>query len=151
MTFDDKARRLVDYLQIILLELKGNDKKNQSVCQILNPQEIAALRVLAAEGPRTMSQIADALALSLSGVTGLIDKLVEKELVSRERSHEDRRVVRVEATEEGERLNRLAVDGQIHFAQGLLGALNAREQDTFLALFRKISREVRSTKEVPVS
>ena len=28
MTFDDKAGRLVDYLQIILLELKGNDKKN---------------------------------------------------------------------------------------------------------------------------
>ena len=151
MTLDDKAGRLVDYLQIILLELKGNDKKNESVCQILSPQEIAALRVLCAEGALTMSRIAEGLALSLSGVTALVDKLVEKKLVRRERSAVDRRIVRVEATAEGKRLNRLAVEGQINFAQGLLGALNAKEQNTFLALFKKISREVRAAKEVAAS
>ena len=42
--------------------------------------------------------------LSLSSVTGIVDKLEEKALLRRDRSHEDRRIVQAGLTEEGRRM-----------------------------------------------
>ena len=49
-------------------------------------------------GPVSPTQIADALALTKGSVTTLLDRLEEKSLVSRRSSHDDGRVVVVEAT-----------------------------------------------------
>lgn len=93
-----------------------------------------------------MSGLADAICLSLSSATGLIDRLVGKKLVKRDRSSEDRRVVQVELTDQGRALNEEAMEGPVEFARGLLKGLNAEEQDSLLALFRKISERIRREK-----
>ena len=94
-----------------------------------------------------MSGIAERIRLSLSSVTGLIDRLVEKRLVCRDRSREDRRVVQVELTGEGRELHKSVVESQVAYARGLLKTLSAAEQDELLALFGKLSARIKAEKE----
>lgn len=60
-----------------------------------------ALIELAARGPLRLADLADALTVDRSTATRMCDRLVRKELVTRERGREDRRVVRVSLTEAG--------------------------------------------------
>ena len=62
----------------------------------------AVHRLVIAPGRRlTMYQLADALLVSRSGATRLIDRLEERGWVSRRAAPQDRRVVRAELTREG--------------------------------------------------
>jgi DNA-binding MarR family transcriptional regulator len=61
------------------------------------------LWMLEQEGPATMSRVATSLGVSLSNVTGIVDRMEERELVRRSRDDSDRRVVLVEITPGGRR------------------------------------------------
>ncbi len=67
----------------------------------LAPQQMIALRMLGG-GPRKMSDLAHDLFCDSSNVTGIVDRLEERELVRRELSETDRRVKLLVLTEEGE-------------------------------------------------
>jgi DNA-binding MarR family transcriptional regulator len=69
----------------------------------LAPQQMIALRMLGA-GPRKMSELAQALFCDNSNVTGIVDRLEERELVRREAAEGDRRVKLLVLTKEGERM-----------------------------------------------
>jgi DNA-binding MarR family transcriptional regulator len=69
----------------------------------LAPQQMIALRMLGA-GPRKMSELAQALFCDNSNVTGIVDRLEERELVHREAAEGDRRVKLLVLTKEGERM-----------------------------------------------
>jgi DNA-binding MarR family transcriptional regulator len=62
------------------------------------------LWLLEHHGDVTMSRLADLLDVSLSNATGLIDRMEERGLVERVRVPEDRRVVLVRASAEGDRV-----------------------------------------------
>ena len=147
MSTDDRARRLVDQLQTVMEGAEGAVAKNAAVCRALSSQEIRVLHTLGRDEHCIMGKIAERIRLSLSGVTGLIDRLVEKKLVSRDRSAEDRRVVKVGLTEEGRELHTSAMESQVEFARGLLKTLNPAEQDELLALLGKISDRIKSEKK----
>ena len=65
---------------------------------------LQVLTLLADEGPTPMSAVADALDASGASTTGIIDRMVERGLVERERGATDRRVVNVVLTETGRQL-----------------------------------------------
>jgi DNA-binding MarR family transcriptional regulator len=62
------------------------------------------LWLLEHHGDVTMSRLADLLDVSLSNATGLIDRMEERGLVERVRVPEDRRIVLVRASSEGDRV-----------------------------------------------
>ena len=147
MNLEEKARRLVDHLQTVMEEAESADKKNSAVREKLSWQEIRVLRAVGRQDCCPMSGLADAICLSLSSATGLIDRLVGKKLVKRDRSSEDRRVVQVELTDEGRVLNEEAMAGPVEFSRGLLKGLNTAEQDALLGLFGKISERIQTEKK----
>jgi DNA-binding MarR family transcriptional regulator len=69
----------------------------------LAPQQMIALRMLGS-GPRKMSELAQALYCDNSNVTGIVDRLEERDLVRREAAEGDRRVKLLVLTKEGERM-----------------------------------------------
>jgi DNA-binding MarR family transcriptional regulator len=141
---DDKARTLADNLQILFEGSECCVRDNAAVSDKLTPQEI---RVIQAVGKREccpMSAIADCIRLSLSSVTGLIDRLFEKKLVKRDRSSEDRRVVQVELTDEGRELHEAAVEVRVAYARGLLKHLTPAEQETLVGLLQKVSERAQA-------
>ena len=147
MSTDEKARRLTDHLQTVLEAVAGADHKNPAVSEQLCAQEIRVLNTVGRDPCCIMSNIAGAIRLSLSSVTGLIDRLVEKKLVRRDRSNEDRRIVQVELTKEGRELHETSMQGRVELARGLLKSLSAEEQDALVSLFGKISDRIKAEKK----
>jgi DNA-binding MarR family transcriptional regulator len=69
----------------------------------LAPQQMIALRMLGA-GPRKMSELAQSLFCDNSNVTGIVDRLEQRNLVHRAAAEGDRRVKMIVLTDEGERM-----------------------------------------------
>jgi DNA-binding MarR family transcriptional regulator len=65
---------------------------------------LVCLRQLLLEEEMTLGALARAVYLSQATVTGIIDRLFDKDLISRERSTEDRRKMKVRLTEKGARM-----------------------------------------------
>lgn len=67
----------------------------------LTAPQLSILVLLADRGALSVGEIADNVHLSQATVSGIIDRLAEKGLVSRQRGNDDRRKVRVQLTAEG--------------------------------------------------
>jgi len=75
--------------------------------------QLRVLLVLYTEGPSRMSSIASSLEIAISTATGIVDKLVNKNLVMRHDDPEDRRLVICTLSTQGQKLmNRLWMLGQ---------------------------------------
>jgi DNA-binding MarR family transcriptional regulator len=59
------------------------------------------LSVLEHDGPQAMRGLAEALDVSQASATGIVDRMAERGLVTRQRGTADRRVIRVALTAEG--------------------------------------------------
>lgn len=97
------------------------------------------LRILRGEGEALPClEIAGRMIASVPGITGLIDRLEALELVTRERSTSDRRVVHVAITAKGlELLGKLdAPVARLH--KELLGHLSREELKTLVRLLEKV-------------
>jgi len=70
----------------------------------LTGPQLVCLRYIRRHGPLAPSELAKAASLSQATITGIIDRLFAQELVTRERSEEDRRRVSVALTPKGEEL-----------------------------------------------
>ncbi|HYM83804.1 MAG TPA: MarR family transcriptional regulator [Candidatus Dormibacteraeota bacterium] len=67
----------------------------------LTPGHLHAMSILDRHGELPMSGLADSLDVSLSNMTGLVDRMEERGLVERHRVPDDRRVVMVRITDGG--------------------------------------------------
>ena len=70
----------------------------------LTGPQLVVLRTIARAGPLTPSAVAREVSLSQATVTGIIDRLSGRQLVVRERSERDRRLVAVRVTAAGQAL-----------------------------------------------
>lgn len=67
----------------------------------LTGPQLVCLRVLENQGPVTPSKLAREVSLSQGTITGIVDRLLNRQLVTRERSQSDRRSVSVAITRKG--------------------------------------------------
>lgn len=139
MNIENKARALSDCMHAIMSETHFNDKKLINIFSTFSPQEFHVMMTVGHMGNCIMSDIAAKLQLSLSSITGIVDKLEAKKIVQRSRSIEDRRIVQVVLTEEGNKVFQTAMEGHLAMVRSHLDALSPQEQDVFLALFQKIA------------
>jgi len=86
-------RRIIKTIDIYSAKLKMEHKINSS--------QLSCLLVLGDSSPISLSQLSKKVSLSPSMITGVIDQLESKELVSRARNSTDRRVILIELTEKG--------------------------------------------------
>jgi len=71
----------------------------------ISPSQFAILRFIRECGRSSVSQVAEELQVTLSGVTSLADRMVEAGLIERLRDDADRRVVWIDLTEKGRQLS----------------------------------------------
>jgi DNA-binding MarR family transcriptional regulator len=111
---------------------------NKTKC--LSIVQLDVLLIIAAQQPCTMGQVAKKVpSLSLSSITVIVDKLVKAKFVSRVRCEEDRRVVRVELTEEGQEVFKAHRDAMVSTSTRLMSQLSEEEQEFLLKTYRKIA------------
>lgn len=88
-------------------------------------------------GPKPMRFLAEHLKCEPSNITGLVDRMEARGLVTREPDPEDRRVKRITATELG-RASFDAVWGGLTFAAEPLAGLSGSERKTLRDLLRRV-------------
>ena len=120
--------------------LRAFSKRNESALTKTNlaVSNIVVLDVLREKGPSTMGEIAKSLGLTMSAATGIVDKMIKVNLVRRERSPEDRRVVKVALLKKGletaERMQKLRKD----MISDMYSVLTDDEREQYLKLLRKV-------------
>jgi len=118
----DPIRDVRDVVFLLRKIVQGGQqytKKLHKTFNVSTPQ-LASLLALKDDGPMSPSQIARKIMVQSSTVTGIIDRLQQKGLVTRERDSPDRRVITVRITDPGRRLAESAPPPiQIRIVNGL--------------------------------
>ena len=98
------------------------------------------LMILGADGALPMNQLADALDVSQASTTGIVDRMEQRGLVTRERDPDDRRVTLVELTDRGRQaIERLGAERRDKLGK-LLDELTDDELQAFLTGSRAMRR-----------
>lgn len=87
----------------IIQAIDLNSKKLVKQVGLTGPQ-LVILHTISSCGEMTAGEIAGAVSLSQSTVTGILDRLQKRELISRRRSDGDKRRIMVRITDNGERI-----------------------------------------------
>lgn len=131
-------------LRRILRGVALYNKHLESLYRITGPQLIC-IRHLSLVGPSTHSQLAEAASLSKPTITGIVDRLEARGVVTRDRHAEDRRHVLVRLTEAGRELAFTApLPLQERFA-GNLARLSRAEQGEIDRMLDRIVRMMEVT------
>ncbi|MGB3081913.1 MAG: MarR family transcriptional regulator [Candidatus Omnitrophota bacterium] len=104
----------------------------------LTVPDIIVMDALLEKGPWTMGLLAGILNLTTSAATVIVDRMIRKGLVKRERSKEDRRVVRVTLVKKGEDIIKDLNTERRHMANELFSVLNEKERKEYLRLIEKV-------------
>jgi DNA-binding MarR family transcriptional regulator len=136
---DRQSGELLAHLDALFRRLVLPRQPGEEQSLELSREEMRAMILLRSSGRSMMSDFAEASGIPLSTATHAIDRLVQKGLVMRVRSEQDRRVVQVEMSESGKKLQ-AALQAKHHaMALGWLEPLSPSERETFLSLMGKIA------------
>jgi len=112
------------------------------LCGGLDKKELSILEFLGDNHDIIMRDIADFLNASVSTVTGIVDKLVNKEIVLRHYSQEDRRIINISLSTQGDEMYKLYKDEKRKMGSAILSALDEPEQDELIELFEKVTADI---------
>ena len=107
----------------------------------MGPQDVRALTWLGRRNACLMTDFAKGVGIPLSTATHLANRLVEKGVLVRERSEQDRRVVSIELSKLGRKLDAQLFEMRLSRSQSLLTKLSAVEQQQLVALMQKTLAE----------
>ena len=108
----------------------------------LTHPQFLALRAIAKKGAIGMRKISDELLVTPANVTGIVDRLQEKGLITRATRKGDRRASVIELTKEGKATHRAAALRYGKLMQTAVEALTLEEQDVLRRLLEKLQREM---------
>jgi MarR family transcriptional regulator, 2-MHQ and catechol-resistance regulon repressor len=108
----------------------------------LTTPQFGVLEALYHLGPLSLGELADKLLVTGGNVTYVMDRLEDQGLVCRERSPDDRRVIRAKLTEEGRDRIADVFQGHADFVHGLTRHLTPQEREDARSLLKKLGRGV---------
>jgi DNA-binding MarR family transcriptional regulator len=106
----------------------------------LRPVEFTILVLLLGNGSATPKQLAQTLGVPPPNVTVLIDRLVERGLMQRQRSDTDGRAMNLRLTDKGTELARRAQRVSETMEAGLLATLSVAERAMLAELLHKLTQ-----------
>jgi len=96
------------------------------------------LYLLGIKGPQKMSDIANQVAVTISGATGIVDRMVKCGLVARESASTDRRVIIINLTAQGRKALKQLQQTHEQRLEEVLKNLAPRKRVELIAAFAKI-------------
>jgi DNA-binding MarR family transcriptional regulator len=139
----ERARRqaLVDEIREHMAIMRAAAERGRVrglIKQSVSLTHLHVLTVLRSEGPLQVGELASALDVSVASATGIVSRMVERGLVERARSGDDRRVVSVSLAPGGQAaLDQLEGRGREHFA-AVLGRLTLEELELVRGAFNAL-------------
>ncbi len=108
----------------------------------LTAPQFGVLEALLHLGPLSLGELAEKLLVTGGNVTYVMDRLEAQGLVARERSGDDRRVVRAHLTTKGRATIEGVFPSHVGFVRGLVQGLGAEERDDLRALLKKLGKGI---------
>jgi len=108
----------------------------------LTAPQFGVLEALFHLGPLSLGDLAEKLLVTGGNVTYVMDRLEDQGLVARERSGDDRRVVRAHLTTKGRATIEGVFPNHIGFVRGLVEELQPDEQDNLRDLLKKLGKGI---------
>ena len=108
----------------------------------LSKPELLTLESVSKQKELTMSKLAKNLDIGFSTATSIIDRLIEKKLVVRERNHGDRRVVKVLLSKEGKKILSSYQEQKTISFKKMIEFLTEDEQESFVLVLEKIANKM---------
>ncbi|MGD1858661.1 MAG: MarR family winged helix-turn-helix transcriptional regulator [Leptolyngbyaceae cyanobacterium] len=133
-----KADELTKYIAV-LADLFEVAQESSGEAVNLNKQECRVINVVGQFQPLMMREIAERAKLSITNTTGVVDKLVKRKCLRRDRSDEDRRIVRIRLTPEGEEIYAMEVENYRKVSRAILDGLDEPEQQEMLRMMRQVA------------
>ncbi len=137
MNLDEFTDRMIEVERRYMRE-RFRQEKNEVTGGLLTQPQYWSMRHLEVHTPCPVNELAEALNLSFSSVSGLVDRLVKLDMVDRERSTKDRRIVLLSLTAKGRKATKAAKDQQKKTLKKMFGALSSAERDQYLSLVEKL-------------
>ena len=133
-----KADELTKYIAM-LADLFEVAQASSGEAVSINKQECRVINVVGQYQPLMMREIAERAKLSITNTTGIVDKLVKRKYLRRDRSDEDRRIVRIFLTSEGEKIYTMEIENYRRVSQAILNGLEEPEQQEMLRMMQKVA------------
>ena len=108
----------------------------------LTAPQFGVLEALFHLGPLSLGELAEKLLVTGGNVTYVMDRLEAQGLVARERSGDDRRVVRAHLTSKGRDTIEGVFPGHIGFVKALVDSLESEERDVLRTLLKKLGKGI---------
>lgn len=145
--------RYIDKLDEMLPHMvrRMHQEMAQSLQEGITANQFFVMKMIADRGQMTVSEVAEAFSVSLSAVTSLVDRLYKGGMVERRRSEDDRRVVRLELTEEGRNMVNTCQAGRRRVIQRYISRLEEKELEFMIEIYEKIVSMMRQEDQGQVS
>lgn len=106
--------------------------------EFISNGEFRVLQLISENGALKSSEISKRMEVSASHITSITDTLVEKGYITRMRSNEDRRVVELALTPQGEEMLSQCEEKKTQYFQELFVKFNKEEINHLIELFEKL-------------
>ncbi|MBR4137267.1 MAG: MarR family transcriptional regulator [Bacteroidales bacterium] len=108
----------------------------------ITPEQFLVLDILWKEQSLSQQKIADIIQKDKNSVTKIIDSLEKKNLVRREVDKNDRRINKIELTDEAVALEKLTTEVAINFMNDVVKGIDNKDLDTFVNVMRQIKNNL---------
>ena len=145
-SFNDLTKQLFSEL------IKRRDPRfyDEEMVELTEAQMITGI-ILLDKGSLTMGELATNIGASLPTVTGIIDRMVKRELVERQRDDTDRRIVKVCLTPKGkEQISRFHCHKHEQM-RPIIALLNNEDRKSFLRILTTMVNEITKRNSTPIT
>ncbi len=140
-SIENQAERLLRVLEETTKFQLHREKGPEWKYNLTKPQMLT-LSALTRKASCTMTELAEMTRIASSALTGIIDRLIEKGLVIRERNGEDRRVVRIMLSQKGRAvIADIRNHGKQHLVQ-ILSKIDEEDRENLIMLLGKVTRSL---------
>ncbi len=139
-----EAQTLLDTLQAVARELRLADHRGEAADR-LPPAQLRALRELAARPAASLAELAGRTHTDPSSASVVVQRLVERGLVSRDQSEQDRRRTELRATAAGSALAARAPTDAVTRVAGALAPLSDRQAAALTRGLRALASGLRAS------
>ncbi|AZO94267.1 MarR family transcriptional regulator [Halocella sp. SP3-1] len=138
MSIRERAKKL-DKILFDLFKCQWQQQHLFSEVSNLNIKELFTIQILGIKNDSaTMSELADVFSIPATTMTSIVDRLVNKEYLTRFRSKKDRRIVKVSLSPKGREIYEQQYNLLLESKMTVLKILSKKEQQDLISLMEKV-------------
>ena len=143
---DEKKENFSNALLNLGMAFKNETENCGMLCGGLNEKELMVIAFVGQNINVKMSDIAENIVARMSTLSSVVDRLVEKKLIKRDHSGEDRRVINVFLSSTGKTAYNKLVKRRNEIAIAVLSQLNEKEQVLITKYLTHLATELKTPK-----